>query len=74
LKEILEFESELRSTTNRLDPYWELIRDQFPKSEHKAVVELGTAIVSLNKIRSRIYKLHPELKPADWMDENQGND
>jgi len=65
-EKIKGFELVLRTAAEELDPFWRTIRDDFPKTETSAVVELGDAIISINKIRSRIYRMIPELQPEDW--------
>ena len=75
-EKIRDFELVLRTAAEELDPFWRTIRDDFPKTETSAVVELGNAIISINKIRSRIYKMIPELRPENWggeATEDRGN-
>ena len=65
-EKIREFELALSKAAEELDPFWRTIRDEFPETETSAVVELGEAIISMNKIRSRIYRMIPELQPENW--------
>lgn len=76
---IRKFELALRTAAKELDPFWRTIRDDFPQTETSAVVELGDAINSINKIRSRIYRMNPELQPENWSgnsreEKNSGKD
>ena len=71
-EKIREFEHALKTAAEELDPFWRTIRDDFPKAETSAVVELGDAIISMNKIRSRIYIMIPELQPENWSGNTKG--